>query len=197
MTTANSRLPRQARCRAARPISKAFELVAVVSGENLEIYLDRFATNEPVTGAAIEVETPAGSVKATEGAGGTYRVAAPWFAKRERTELLFTVTSENTTDILPLTIPAAAPSQGATQPDAAAHGHFNWTAILLVLGGALAGALLSAMALRGRRSMAALVVVLSLAGARALQAHEGHGHEEEKAKARDQRRLGRARPAPS
>ena len=66
--------------------SKAFELVAVVSGENLEIYLDRFATNEPVTGATIEVETPAGSVKATEGADGTYRVAAPWLAKRERTD---------------------------------------------------------------------------------------------------------------
>jgi cobalt-zinc-cadmium efflux system membrane fusion protein len=164
--------------------SSAFEIVAVISGENLEIYLDRFATNEPVTGAAIEVESPAGSVKATEGAGGTYRVPAPWFAKRERTDLIFTVTSENTTDILPLTIPAApaAPAQGAARPDAAANGPISWTAILLVLGGALAGALLSAMALRGRRSMAALAVVLSLAGARALQAHEGHGHEEEKAK---------------
>jgi cobalt-zinc-cadmium efflux system membrane fusion protein len=164
--------------------SKAFEIVAVVSGENLEIYLDRFATNEPVTGAAIEVESPTGSAKATESAGGIYRVPAPWFAKRERTDLIFTVTSENTTDILPLTIPAApaASAQGAAPPDAAANGPISWTAILLVLGGALAGALLSAMALRGRRSMAALAVVLSLAGARALQAHEGHGHEEEKAK---------------
>ena len=36
----------------------AFEIVAIVRGENLEIYLDRFATNEPVTGATIEVESP-------------------------------------------------------------------------------------------------------------------------------------------
>ena len=111
-------------------------------------------------------------------------MAAPWLAKRERTELIFTVTSGDTTDILPLTIllrprrRRKAPHNRMRLPS----GHFNWTAVLLVLGGALAGALLSAMALRGRRSMAALVVILSLAGARALQAHEGHGHEEEKAK---------------
>ena len=29
--------------------SNAFEIVAIVRGESLEIYLDRFATNEPVT----------------------------------------------------------------------------------------------------------------------------------------------------
>jgi membrane fusion protein, heavy metal efflux system len=44
----------------------------------------------------------------------------------------------------------------------------------------LIGALLAAMALRGRRRTAALVVVFSLLGARG-QAHEGHGHEKEKA----------------
>ena len=36
--------------------SSAFELVAIARGESLDIYLDRFATNEPVTGATIEVE---------------------------------------------------------------------------------------------------------------------------------------------
>ena len=84
--------------------SNAFEIVAIVRGENLEIYLDRFATNEPVTGATLEVESPDGPVKAAAGADGTYRVAAPWLAKGGQRDLIFTVTAGDTTDILPLTI---------------------------------------------------------------------------------------------
>ena len=60
--------------------SNSFEIVAIVRGENLEIYLDRFATNEPVMGATLEVESPGGPVKAAANADGTYRVAAPWLA---------------------------------------------------------------------------------------------------------------------
>jgi hypothetical protein len=80
--------------------SDAFEIVAIVRGENLEIYLDRFATNEPVTGATLEVESPDGPVKAAASADGTYRVAAPWLAKSGRRDLIFTVTAGDTTDIL-------------------------------------------------------------------------------------------------
>jgi cobalt-zinc-cadmium efflux system membrane fusion protein len=163
--------------------SKAFEIVAIARDETLEIYLDRFATNEPVTGATIEVESPNGSVKAAAGADGTYRLAAPWLAKSGHTDLIFTVTAGDTTDILPLTIPAASavPAHGAALRDADHGGRFDATSVLLVLAGALAGALLCALALRGGRMVAALVVILALAGARSLQAHEGHGHEEDKA----------------
>ncbi len=163
--------------------SSAFELVAVARGENLEIYLDRFATNEPVTGATLEVESPAGPVKATESTDGTYRVAAPWLARGGRTDLIFTVTAGGDTDILPLTIQTApAAVQGALQRDAEPDSHISANSVLLVLGGALVGALLSAVVLRGRRRAMAVVAVLSvLIGARELRAHEGHGHEEEKA----------------
>ncbi|XSC44953.1 efflux RND transporter periplasmic adaptor subunit [Bradyrhizobium sp. RDT10] len=163
--------------------SDAFEIVAIVRGENLEIYLDRFATNEPVTGATLEVESPSGSVKAAEGADGTYRVAAPWLAKSGRTDLIFTVTAGDTTDILPLTIQTApGAAQSAPQRDTASSGYISKVSVLLVLGGALVGALLSAIALRGGRRTAALVAVFSmLMGAREPVAHEGHGHEEEKA----------------
>ena len=163
--------------------SDAFEIVAIVRGENLEIYLDRFATNEPVTGATLEVESPDGPVKAAAGADGTYRVAAPWLAKGGRRDLIFTVTAGDTTAILPLTIQTAPrATQSAAQPDAAPGGYVSKASVLLVLGGALVGALLSAIALRGRRRTAALVVMLFvLMGAREPEAHEGHGHEEEKA----------------
>ena len=163
--------------------SDAFEIVAIVRGENLEIYLDRFATNEPVTGATLEVESPDGPVKAAAGADGTYRVAAPWLAKNGRADLIFTVTAGDTTDILPLTIQTApGAAQSAAQRDAAPGGHISKVSVLLVLGGALIGALLSAIALRGRRRAAALVMILPLLmGAREPAMHEGHGHEEEKA----------------
>lgn len=162
--------------------SSAFELVAVARGESLEIYLDRFATNEPVTGATIEVESPGGPVKAKEGVDGTYRVSAPWLVKDGRADLLFTVTAGDATDILPLTIQMApATVQGVAQRDAAPDSHISMTSVLLVLGGALMGALLSAIVLRGRRSAAALVIFSVLIGARELQAHENHGHEAEKA----------------
>src|SRR4029079_17085425 len=81
--------------------SDAFEIVAIVRGENLEIYLDRFATNEPVTGATLEVESPDGPVKAAAGADGTYRVAAPWLAKSGRRDLIFTVTAGDCTPHFP------------------------------------------------------------------------------------------------
>jgi membrane fusion protein, heavy metal efflux system len=162
--------------------SDAFEIVAIVRGENLEIYLDRFATNEPVTGATLEVESPNGPVKAAAGADGTYRVAAPWLAKNGRTDLIFTVTAGDTTDILPLTIQSApGAAQSVAQQDATAGGHFSKVSVLLVLGGAFIGALLSAIALRGRRRVAAVVAILPvLMGAREPAMHEGHGHEEEK-----------------
>lgn len=164
--------------------SDAFEIVAIVRGENLEIYLDRFATNEPVTGATIEVESPDGPVKAAASADGTYRMAAPWLAKSGRADLIFTVTAGDTTDILPLTIqttPGAA--QSAAPREAAAGGYFSKVSVLLVLGGVLMGAPLAAIILRGGRKAAALVMFLPLLmGAREPAMHEGHGHEEEKAK---------------
>lgn len=163
--------------------SNAFELVAIARGENLEIYLDRFATNEPVTGATIEVESPNGPVKAVEGADGTYRVAAPWLARNGRSDLIFTVTAGDATDILPLTIQTApGVAQSAAPRDAKPDSRISMSSVLLVLGGALMGALLSAVVLRGRRRAAALVAIFSLLmGARELRAHENHGHEEEKA----------------
>ena len=57
----------------AGAVSDQYELVAVMRGLNLEIFLDRFATNEPVEGAVIEVETPAGPAKAKAEPGQPYR----------------------------------------------------------------------------------------------------------------------------
>ena len=52
--------------------SDLFELVGMVEGNEMKIYLDRFATNEPVTDAKIEVEI--GNIKgiAAAQADGSY-----------------------------------------------------------------------------------------------------------------------------
>jgi membrane fusion protein, heavy metal efflux system len=163
-------------------VSSEFEIVALARGETLEIYLDRFATNTPVADATIEVETPGGAVKADPRPDGTYRISAPWLGKSGRVDLIFTVTAGGTTDILPVAI--EIPSAQALEPTQknAAGGAVAWNAILLLAGGALAGALIATIALRGgRRAVALVAILVVLAGARAAGAHEGHSHEEEKA----------------
>ncbi|MFC0339530.1 efflux RND transporter periplasmic adaptor subunit [Paracoccus niistensis] len=94
------------RATAASPL---FELVAVAADNALTITLDRFDTNEPVSGATIEVETPEGPAVASIDAE-SYRLDAPWISRPGDHELLFTVTAGADIDFLPATlrIPAAA-----------------------------------------------------------------------------------------
>src|SRR5687767_5285692 len=79
--------------------SDALQLVAIAEGEELAIYLDRFATNEPIEGATIEVETPGGPATATPHAGDAYHLAAPWLAKPGRHDLIITVTVEGIVEV--------------------------------------------------------------------------------------------------
>ena len=87
--------------------STSFELIGVFRDGKLIVFLDRFSTNETVTNAVIEVETPTGSVKASANADGTYSLDAPWAAKGGKHDLIFTVTAGTDLDILTgtLTIP--------------------------------------------------------------------------------------------
>jgi len=96
--------------------SPAFEVVAIAQGGELLIYLDRFATNEPVRDARIEVETPEGPVSATP-SNGFYRIKAPWLGKPGHVDLIFTATLGSETEVLPLSIDipdrtSAAPELG-------------------------------------------------------------------------------------
>lgn len=97
-------------------VSALFELVAVSSSGALIVYLDRFDTNEPVIGATIDVETPAGPVKAMPD-GEAYRIDAPWASTPGEHELLFTVTADTDIDFLTATLsipqPSAAPASDA------------------------------------------------------------------------------------
>lgn len=96
--------------------STDFEIVAVARGSVLVLYLDRFRTNEPVEGAEIEIDTPAGILKpeAMAKEPGSYLVAAPFLAKPGKYDLAITVTAKDIVDILAatLTIPDAVAAEG-------------------------------------------------------------------------------------
>jgi cobalt-zinc-cadmium efflux system membrane fusion protein len=83
----------------ATAASALFELVAVSGGSALTIYIDRFATNEPVTEGTVYVETPAGPATAIQ-EGGVFLLDAPWAAAAGSYELLFTVEAGTDIDFL-------------------------------------------------------------------------------------------------
>jgi hypothetical protein len=162
-------LPASPRAEAA---SDSFELVAVANSGEIIVYLDRFATNEPVSDGNVAIETPQGSMEAKPASDGTYRIAAPWAALPGRYDLIATVTQGSNVDVLPFAI--EVPTAGLATPSAG----FSGSALALgikdkissgdsgallalfiafVLGG-LAGLLLA----RRRRATAAVVAAAIL-----------------------------------
>lgn len=80
--------------------SDLFEVVGLVEGNELKIYLDRYDTNQPVTDAKIEVEV--GSIKgiAAAQADGSYRFKNDVFAKPGELAVSLTVLAGKDADLL-------------------------------------------------------------------------------------------------
>lgn len=90
-----------------------FELVAIPSGGKLTLYLDRYADNAPVAGAAIEVESGAFKAVAKEVAPGVYALPGEAFAKPGKYPLTLSIQAGETADLLTATLDLAAlPSAG-------------------------------------------------------------------------------------
>lgn len=174
----------------AETSSDAFELLVLARDATLLIYLDRFRTNEPVEGAAIQVDTPSGSSTATAEPGEPYRLEAPWL-RPGRHDLLFTVTAGTDVDVLTTTlvVPESA-AQNSSGPSASLIGPAFATElkerlarsdsqlIVAALVGFLLGIVVTAIAAR-RRTLPVLVLLLAVAavvGATFSSAHEGEDH---------------------
>ena len=84
--------------------SETFELVGVLSGKQITLYLDRFADNSPVRGALIELEIGGAKfrARALEGRHGDdeYEVVLPEAPKPGVLPVTATVTAGNETDLL-------------------------------------------------------------------------------------------------
>ena len=78
--------------------------------------IDRFETNEPVTDAAIDGETPSEPVTVAA-EGDVYRLDAPRALQPGAHDLIFTVSSGTDIDFLTatLTVPDVAPPQGRSK----------------------------------------------------------------------------------
>ena len=104
--------------------SESFELLAVLENGKLTLYLDRFATNEPVSNARIGIESGAFKAIAEPGAGSVYTAPGEAFAKPGQYPLVFTIQAADESDLLNGTLTVPQPAGQST------HGH-GWTEWLI------------------------------------------------------------------
>jgi membrane fusion protein, heavy metal efflux system len=175
--------------------SDLFELVGIYERGALALYLDRYATNEPVKDAKIEFEM--GSVKgiAQAQADGTYRIDNDALKNANAMiGLTFTVTAGSDIDLLSGNLDLA-PAAAATPRSHAGHSHADqshtkqYVAIALGVLGLPAIISLIFFALKRRKDKSgylnaigamALIGCITAALPPAVFAHEGHDHGEGK-----------------
>ncbi|KQW76433.1 hypothetical protein [Methylibium sp. Root1272] len=80
--------------------SELFELVGVLSGQQITLYLDRYADNNPVRDAQIELEISGAKFKAEAHGDGEYEVLLPEAPKPGVLPITATVTAGNEADLL-------------------------------------------------------------------------------------------------
>ncbi|MDI1268052.1 MAG: efflux RND transporter periplasmic adaptor subunit [Polaromonas sp.] len=158
--------------------SELFELVGVVDNGEMKIYLDRYASNEPVTDAKIEVEAGTAKGAATPQADGSYSFKHELLAQPGTLSVSFVVAAGKDTDLLAgdlvITDPHADDDHaGETRP---------WLRWAAYVGAALLLVALAAVAWRMRRRtgfaglMAAGLLALGTAAPWDAQAGPGHDH---------------------
>jgi RND family efflux transporter MFP subunit len=166
--------------------SERYQLVGIVEGEVLVIYLDRADDNAPVTAAKIEVAVNGQPYKVElEQKTATYEVTVPQLRKAGSYEVLITLSEGDVHDLLvgTLTIPARTGQAGTTDRGRLSEIVAEAVESLGRKGIAFAGIVLIAAAaggalLSGRRRLLivpAAILGLILASAIAW-AHEGHDH---------------------
>jgi AcrB/AcrD/AcrF family len=98
--------------------SESYELVAVLDGPRLVVYLDRFADNSPVTDAHMVVTVNEEPVVAEAADDGTYSVMSKLFERGGLFELVFDIKAPETDDLLigKLTLPSAGSEGGPSNP---------------------------------------------------------------------------------
>jgi hypothetical protein len=97
--------------------SETYELVAVLKGERLTIYLDRFEDNAPVTDANITVTVNDEPVVAQSTGDGTYSISSRRFAARGLVELVFDIKAKDGDDLLIGKFTLAGSAQDARSPE--------------------------------------------------------------------------------
>lgn len=155
------------------------ELVAVLQEKRLVIYLDRYASNEPITAAQVEIESGQYKALARPAADGTYVADAEWLGRPGAHSLVITVQAPDVSDLVAGTLEVPGP------PPAESGRRLGGTALLAAAGGVGLLLLAGAWILRRRRHNAAAAALLAAALLLPLEppaagAHEGEVHEQDR-----------------
>lgn len=119
--------------------SEEVEIVGVLAGKNLLIYLDRAADNSPIHEAQIEVEGPGVKGVAEAMADGIYQLPAAALGQPGKYPLTLTVQAGEIADLLSANLEVAGPAAAATAAEKVDGRGWLFAAIPLVL---IAGGLL-------------------------------------------------------
>lgn len=96
--------------------SDLFELVGVAEKGQLTVYLDRYATNEPIVGARIEYESGTRKGVAAAQPDGTYAIRFESLDRPGQFPFSFTVSAGSDTDLLAGDLVIADANAGAEAP---------------------------------------------------------------------------------
>ena len=159
--------------------SETYEVVAVLKGDALVIYVDRYADNRPVTNAYVDITIGDRTLRAERLPDGVFRVQAAELQRAGKHELVFAIRGEAGDDLLIASLqvpqPAAAGEAQAVQTVAA-----TWPSSSLVIAASgLAVLVIALSAARLGLGRAVLIGLLALVGflllgALPIPAHEGH-----------------------
>jgi len=175
--------------------SEVYELVGILGSDGLRIYLDRFDTNEPVTGAEISVTLGGDEDVAASPVGdGIFTVTSEKFSGEGPLELVFVITAQTGDDLLigTLDLPAKELASADVVPSPGLLGGLRGGPQIvvagvaveqpyLIAGSALFLGFLLGIAARSRNRIvpAAAVVLVALVVSTAFAfGHEGHDHGE-------------------
>lgn len=112
-----------------------FEVVGVLDGDTLLLYLDRFDNNLPVQGATIEVDGPQLTGVATEQDAGVYRIAAPALQVPGKYPLALTIHGAGVSDLLAAELQVLGVSRSAAAGSGSLWPGWPWFSILAGLSG--------------------------------------------------------------
>ncbi len=122
----------------AQAATEEFEVVAALEGKQLVVYVDRFASNEPVANAKVEVEGAGLKGLASQSAPGTYVINLAAAMPPAKHALTISIEAGDTADLLTTTLDTSLPAAIDVQE----HGwskRIVWSlaALLLLAAGAL------------------------------------------------------------
>ncbi len=164
-------------------VSENYQLVGIVEGEVLVIYLDRFADNAPVTSAKLEVTIGDVAVQAELQKNGTYEVASPHLKSAGSHEILVAITDDVVTDLLvgSIQIPPSGGLVGRLDHSIWTHLKEHTEVSPKLLGWAGAGILgllgLGLLIKGGRRGATAVALIIGILVIGSTVAFAGPGHD--------------------